>query len=71
MFIPFKNLIKEAFVPVSGLAPSVRESVKILLDVKKNPLLQCCKNDMKSSQAFLYEQANIMYVSKQFNNNIK
>lgn len=57
-----------SFAQVCAL--SIWGSVKILLDIK-NPVLRCCKSDMKSIQAFFYKQANIMHILKQLNNCVK
>jgi len=63
---------KKSLFLCSGLCPvSMGKCEDPFRHVKKNPLVQCCKNDMKSSQAFFYKQANITPILKQLNNDIK
>lgn len=61
---------KKSLFLCSGLCPFNMEKCEDPFR-HKNPILQCCKNDMKSIQAFFYKQASIMHILKQLNNCIK
>lgn len=61
---------KKSLFLCSGLGPFKMEKCEDPFR-HKNPILQCCKNDMKSIQAFFYKQSSIMHIVKQLNNCIK